>query len=153
VLIGHGTFDGKEAKFNLVGPDFSATELAAWLQPVHRPLAVIDTASASGPFINKLSARDRVLITSTRSGHEENYARFGQYLAEAIADPQADLDKDGQTSLLEAFLTASHRVADRQQGRRDVGEKVRDDVDGQLQPVRSLHGTNELKTFQDTTLR
>ena len=28
VLIGHGTFDGKEAKFNLRGPDFSATELA-----------------------------------------------------------------------------------------------------------------------------
>src|SRR6266480_3342237 len=47
VLIGHGTFDGKEAKFNLRGPDFSATELAAWLQSIHRPIAVIDTASSS----------------------------------------------------------------------------------------------------------
>ena len=28
ILIGHGTFDGKEAKFNLAGPDVSATELA-----------------------------------------------------------------------------------------------------------------------------
>src|SRR6185312_1167925 len=29
---------------------------------------------------------------------------------EAIADPRADLDKDGQVSLLEAFLTASGGV-------------------------------------------
>jgi hypothetical protein len=39
-----------------------------------------------------------------------NYARFGQYLAEAITDPSADLDKDGQVSLLEAYLTAGSRV-------------------------------------------
>ena len=47
VLIGHGTYDGKEAKFNLRGPDVAATELAGWLKPFQRPLAVIDTASAS----------------------------------------------------------------------------------------------------------
>ncbi len=32
------------------------------------------------------------------------------YFTEAIVDPKADLDKDGQTSLLEAFLSASHAV-------------------------------------------
>ncbi len=112
VLIGHGTFDGKEAKFNLTGPDLTATELAEGLKPFHRPLAVIDTAAASGPFLSKLSASNRVIITATRSGHEQNYARFGQYLSEAIADPAADLDKDGQTSLLEAFLTAARRTAE-----------------------------------------
>src|SRR5262245_58256339 len=41
VLIGHGTFDGKQAKFNLRGPDLSATNLASWLQPFRRPVAVI----------------------------------------------------------------------------------------------------------------
>ena len=110
VLIGHGTFDNQEAKFNLRGPDLSATELAALLKPFKRPVAVIDTASASGPFINKLSAPNRVVITATRSGFEVNYTRFGKYLAEAIADPKADLDKDGQTSLLEAFLMAARRT-------------------------------------------
>ena len=110
VLMGHGTFDGKEAKFNLRGPDFSATELAGWLKPIHRPLAVINTASASGPFINKLSAPGRVVSTATRSGYEQNFARFGQYLCESITDAAADLDKDGQTSLLEAFLMSSRRV-------------------------------------------
>src|SRR6266516_1665976 len=113
VLIGHGTFDGKEARFNLRGPDLSASELEDWLKPFRRPLAVINCASSSGPFLNKLSAANRVIVVATRSGYEQNYARFGQFVAEAITDhPQADLDKDGQTSLLEVFLAASQRVAD-----------------------------------------
>ena len=110
VLIGHGTFDGRTAKFNLRGPDISADDLAEWLKPLFRPIVVINTASSSAPFLSKLSAQGRVVITATKSGYEQNYTRFGQYLAGAIAEPQADLDKDGQTSLLEAFLTASGRV-------------------------------------------
>jgi hypothetical protein len=110
VLIGHGTFDGRTAKFNLRGPDLSAADLAEWLRPLRRPLAVIDTASSSAPFLKELSAPGRIVVTATKSGFEQNYARFGQYLAEAIIDPNADLDKDGQTSLLEAFLSASHAV-------------------------------------------
>lgn len=112
VLIGHGTFDSKEARFNLRGPDVSATELATWLQPFRRPLAVIDTSSSSAPFLNKLSATNRVIITATRSGNEQNFSRFGQYFAEAITNPDADLDKDGQVSLLEAFLIASRRTTE-----------------------------------------
>jgi hypothetical protein len=112
VLIGHGTFDGRTAKFNLRGPDVSARELAEWLTPLRRPLALIDTTSSSAPFLKELSAPGRVVITATRSGFEQSYARFGQYLAEAILAPQADLDKDGQTSLLEAFLSASHAVSE-----------------------------------------
>jgi hypothetical protein len=112
VLIGHGTFDGQEAKFNLRGPDLSVTELADWLKPFHRPVIVINGTSASSPFINKLSAPGRVIVTATKSGYEQNYARFGQFIAAAIADPAADLDKDGQTSLLEAFIMASRRVTE-----------------------------------------
>jgi len=112
VLIGHGTFDGKEAKFNLRGPDLSATELAEWLKPFRRPVIVINCASSSSPFLNKLSGPNRVIVTATKSGYEENFARFGQFGSAAITDPTADLDKDGQTSLLEAFLMASRRVAE-----------------------------------------
>jgi hypothetical protein len=110
VLIGHGTFDGRTAKFNLQGPDVSADDLAEWLEATLRPLVVINTSSSSAPFLNKLSADGRVVITATKSGYEHNVTRFGQYLAEAIAEPQADLDKDGQTSLLESFLAASKRT-------------------------------------------
>lgn len=112
VLLGHGTFDGKEARFNLRGPDVSATELAAWLAPIRRPLAFLNTASASAPFLAKLSSTNRVVITATRSGSEVNYTRLGRYLSEAIADRSADLDKDGETSLLEAFLAGAARVAE-----------------------------------------
>jgi hypothetical protein len=112
VLIGHGTFDGQEARFNLRGPDLTTENLASWLQPFRRPLAVIDAASCSAPFLSKLSATNRIILTATRSGHEQNYTRFGQYLAAAMADPEADLDQDGQVSLLEAFLTASRQVSE-----------------------------------------
>ncbi len=110
ILIGHGTFDGRTAKFNLRGPDVSADEIAEWLKPFSRPLAIINTASSSAPFLSKLSAPGRVVITATKSGFEQNYTHFGQYLAGAIAESQADLDKDDQTSLLEAFLSASAAV-------------------------------------------
>jgi hypothetical protein len=106
VLIGHGTFDGLVAKFNLRGTDLTAEDLAAWLKPIERPLAVINCSSASAPFLNRLAKANRVVITATRSGDEQSFAHFGKYMAAAIADPRADIDKDGQTSLLEAYLTA-----------------------------------------------
>jgi hypothetical protein len=148
VLIGHGTFDGKEARFNLRGPDMSATDLAQWLQPFHRPLVIIDTASSSAPFINKLSATNRVVITATRSGHEQNFTRFGQYLAEAIANPQADLDKDGQVSLLEAFLMASRQATEfyKTEGRLVTEHALLDDNgDGLGTPADWFRGARAVK--------
>ncbi|PYI82704.1 MAG: hypothetical protein DME26_16755 [Verrucomicrobia bacterium] len=148
VLIGHGTFDGKDAKFNLRGPDLSATNLAGWLQPFRRPVAVINCASASGAFLPPLSAEGRIVITATKSGHEINYARFGQYLSEAILDPQADLDKDGQTSLLEAFLSASHRVGEfyKAEGRLATEHALLDDNgDGLGTPADWFRGIRAVK--------
>jgi hypothetical protein len=110
VLIGHGTYDGREAKFNLRGPDLTDVELSEWLAPLERPVIVINCASASGAFLIRLSGKDRVVVTATKSGDETNFARFGEYLAEAITSERSDLDKDGQVSLLEAFLTGSSRV-------------------------------------------
>jgi hypothetical protein len=110
ILMGHGTFDGKVARFNLRGPDVSATEMAGWLKDWSSPLAVVNCSSCSGPFINALSAPGRIVVTATKSGHEHNFSRFGDYLSRAIADPSGDLDKDDQVSLLEAWLLAASRV-------------------------------------------
>lgn len=110
VLIGHGTTLGTQAKFNLEGPDVAASELQEWLQPLQRPLVVINCTASSSPFLNALSQPGRVVITATRSGTEHNFARFGDFFSSAVTDPAADLDKDEQTSLLEAFLAAAHRV-------------------------------------------
>lgn len=112
VMIGHGTYDRREARFNLRGPDLSAVELASWLKPVERPMAIINCASASAPFVPLLSGSKRVVIAATKSGAEQNFARFGDYMSQAIGDASADLDKDEQTSLWEAFLRASRRTAE-----------------------------------------
>ncbi len=152
VLIGHGTFDGKEAKFNLRGPDLSATELAGWLKPFHRPVIVINCASSSGPFINKLSAPGRVVVTATKSGYEQNYARFGQFIAAAITDPMADLDKDGQTSLLEAFLIASRRVTEFYEGEGRLATETAlldDNGDSQGTPADFFRGVRAVKKTAD----
>lgn len=112
VLIGHGTFDGREAKFSAEGPDFDAKQLAGWLKPLKQEVAVIHTASASGGFLKPLSGKNRVIITSTKSPDEVFYARFGEFFAEAIGGlPEADLDQDKQVSLLEAFRHASKATA------------------------------------------
>jgi hypothetical protein len=152
VLIGHGTFDGKEAKFNLRGPDMSATELAEWLKPFERPVAVIDTAAASAPFLGKLAAPNRVVVTATRSGHEQNFARFGGFFADAMADPASDFDQDGQTSLLEAFLSASARTAEfyKTEGRLATEHALIDDNgDGLGTPADWFRGTRATKKARD----
>ena len=110
VLLGHGTYDGQSAKFNLRGPDLTAEELAGWLKPFDRPLAILNCTSASAPFLRPLAGPGRAVVTATKSGFEYNFARFGEYLSAAIQDEKADLDKDAQTSLLEAFLAAAAGV-------------------------------------------
>jgi Skp family chaperone for outer membrane proteins len=153
VLIGHGTYDGKDAKFNLRGPDLTATDLATWLKPFKRPLAVINTASASAPFISKLAGANRVVITATRTGNEQNFARFGTYLAEAMSDPKSDLDQDGQTSLLEAFLSASARVREfyKTEGRLATEHALIDDNgDGLGTPAEWFRGTRATKKAKDS---
>ena len=110
VLLGHGTFSGNVAKFNLAGPDVSAKDLAAWLKPIQRPVVVVNCSASSAPFINQLSANNRVIVTATRSGGEHNFARFGKHFAEAIASAESDLDHDDEVSVHEAFVRASAEV-------------------------------------------
>jgi len=112
ILIGHGTYARDTAKFNLRGPDVSAAELAEWFADFKRPLVIVNCASASGPFIDRLSAPGRVIVSATKSGTQQNYARFGKYFVEAILSPHADLDHDDAVSVHEAFLRASSDVAD-----------------------------------------
>jgi hypothetical protein len=152
VLIGHGTFDGKEARFNLRGPDVSDTELTAWLKPFERPVVVLNCASASAPFLKSVSGTNRVIVTATRSGSEMNFARFGEYFAKALADAASDLDKDGQVSLLESFLMASRNVAEfyKAEGRLMTEHALIDDNgDGQGTPAEWFRGVRATKKAKD----
>ena len=152
VMIGHGTHDGREAKFNLRGPDVSDAEVAQWLSAVKRPLAVIDCSSSSAPFLKKLSGPGRVVVTATRTGAENNFARFGDHFSAAVADPGADLDKDGQTSLLEAFIAASHGVTQfyEQEGRLATEHALlEDNGDGLGIPADWFQGTRATRSAKD----
>src|SRR5215213_7654065 len=107
-LIGHGSFDGKESKFNLVGPDLSASEYNVLLSslPVRR-VVVFNMSSASGEFIKSLAAKGRIVITATRNGQETNATRFAGFFISALNAADADTDQDGHTSVLEAFVYAN----------------------------------------------
>ena len=152
VLVGHGTFDGRVAAMNLVGPDLTPGQLADWLQPFRRPVVVVDTTSASAPFLKALSATNRVVITATRSGFEQDFTRFGTQMADAIADPAADLDQDGQTSVLEAFLRASAQVVEsyKLEGRLLTEHALVDDNgDGLGTPAEWFRGTRSTRRPKD----
>ena len=111
-LIGHGSFDGVEYKFNLVGPDVSAAELAAMCDkvPARRQL-VVNTTSASGGSVVALERTGRGVIAATKTGTEKNATVFARYWVEALQDPTADLDKSESISAMEAFEYADRKTA------------------------------------------
>ena len=111
VLIGHGTFDGKVAKFNLPGPDMTAADFAADLKRFgSRKVVFVNTASASGPFVEALAGPGRTVVTATRTGAERFSTLFGGYFVDALASDTADADKNRRVSVLEAFNVAKVEV-------------------------------------------
>ena len=155
VLLGHGTADAKDAKFNLRGDDVSVSEIADWLKPFKRTVIVVCAFSSSGAWLKPLAAPGRVVVAATKSASENNYSRFGGHLAQAIADPAADIDKDGETSLLEAWLTAARKTADfyKEEGRIATEHSLLDDNgDGLGTPPDWFSGVRVVKKAKDGTL-
>ena len=112
ILIGHGSHAGNDSRFNLPGPDLTAAELGVMLEPLKgKQVGIVNAASASGDFIPALSARNRVVITATKSSYERNDTLFPQHFVAAFATAGADTDKDERVSLLEAFAYAKREVA------------------------------------------
>ena len=112
ILIGHGSFDGAEYKFNLVGPDVTAREIAAMCDRiVARRQLIVDTTSASGGAVEVLERPGRAVIAATKSGTEKNATVFARYWVEALEDPTADTDKSDSVSAMEAFRYAAKKTA------------------------------------------
>jgi hypothetical protein len=111
LLIGHGSFDGKIGAFNLAGPDPTADDYARLLGAVQsQRIVFINTASASGAFVQPLAGPGRTIITSTKTGGEKNEPVFAQFFAEAFKDPSADTDRNGRVSMAEAFEYAKTKA-------------------------------------------
>jgi hypothetical protein len=112
ILIGHGSFDGAEYKFNLVGPDITANEIATMCNriPARRQL-IVNTTSASGGAVQALERSGRGVVVATKSGTEKNATVFARYWVEALQDPAADTDKSDSISAMEAFTYATKKTA------------------------------------------
>lgn len=112
LLIGHGSFDGRVAAFNLMGPDLNADDYARLLNAFTAQRVVfVNTTSASGAFLKPLAAPGRVIVTATKTGGERNDTDFPEYFVAAFADDAADRDRNGHVSVAEAFEFAKTKVA------------------------------------------
>jgi hypothetical protein len=112
LLIGHGSYDDIDYKFNIVGPDISATELASALDKIPARQLIVDATSASGGAIPRLQKDKRIIITATKSGSERNATTFARFWVEAFRDPAADADKNQTLTALEAYKYASQKTKD-----------------------------------------
>ncbi len=113
MLIGHGSYDESDYKFNIPGPDITGTELANLLDKIPaKHQLIVNMTSASGGSLVSLEKPGRVVITATKSGTEKNATYFARYWIEALRDPAADTDKNETITALEAFRYAEAKTAD-----------------------------------------
>jgi len=110
-IAGHGNYDGKTYKLNLVGPDPTADDLAADLYSIPaRSFIVVNATTCSGGSLGALAQPGRIVVVATKSGQEKNRTHFGRYFVEAFKNNNADTDRNGRVSVLEAFNYASQKV-------------------------------------------
>jgi peptidase C13-like protein len=113
LLIGHGSFDGTTAAFNIPGPDLTAGDYAKILgRFTAQRVVFVNTASSSGAFLKPLAGPGRVIVTSTKTGGERNEPDFPQYFVAAFGDDAADRDRNGHVSVGEAFEYAKAKVVE-----------------------------------------
>jgi hypothetical protein len=130
VLFGHSTFDGVDAKFNLVGPDLEATEWERLVNALPGRVVFVNTTAASAPFMKRLASNGRVVITATDNPAQRYQTVFPEFFSQAFEAAEVDLDKDGRVSVWEAFAYASAQVKQyyRQRGQLSVERPVLDDT-------------------------
>jgi hypothetical protein len=113
MLVGHGSFDGEEYRFNIPGPDLTATELATLMNRIGaKEQLLVLASSASGGALSKLKRPGRIVIAATKSGTERNATRFAEHWVRALTTKEADVDKDEWVTIKEAFDYTERKVAD-----------------------------------------
>ncbi len=107
IVLGHGHYDGRRSHVNIPGPDLSGAEFARLFEGIKAKEQVFFiTTSASGFFLKPLASPGRISISATEADQEVNETLFPLALADVLAapPPEADRDKDGSFSLFELYL-------------------------------------------------
>jgi hypothetical protein len=111
VLIGHGTYDGEDYRFNLPGTDITGSELSQLFDKLAaKQQLIVNATSASGATLDLWKRPERVVITATKSGGERTATRFAQFWAQAVNGEGADVNKDQVVTAAEAFDYANRQV-------------------------------------------
>lgn len=110
-LIGHGSYDGFDYKFNIPGMDVTAADLQDMFDALPGSNHfLVNTSSTSGAILDSLESEDRIVVTATRNGNERNATEFGAFFSEALSSDEADINKNNRISVQEAFDFAERRV-------------------------------------------
>jgi hypothetical protein len=116
ICLGHGHHDGRQATWNLPGPDISAIEFGKLFFDLNcREQVFVMTFSLSGYFVSPLAKRDRVVIAATEADAETNETTFPAVFAKILAaglDPdEHDIDKDGKLTLFDLYVVVAKEIA------------------------------------------
>jgi hypothetical protein len=112
VLIGHGTWDGDEYRFNVPGADITGSDLAQLFDKIPaKQQLIVNATSASGATLELWKRPERTVITATKNGGERTATRFAQFWVQAVSGNGADLNKDEVVTAAEAFDYANRQVA------------------------------------------
>jgi hypothetical protein len=155
MLIGHGSYDGTDYKFNLVGPDITAAELASFCDRIAaRRQLIVNATSSSGGSVAALEKPGRGVIAATKNGTEKNATVFARYWVEALQDPTADIDKSDSINAMEAFQYAQRKTAAfyESQKRLATEHPVFEDT-GKSEPVRDASKNEGVLLANFTVLR
>jgi hypothetical protein len=116
ICLGHGHHDGRQAWWNLPGPDINAAEFGKLFADLScREQVFVMTMSLSGYFVSPLSKRDRVVIAATEADAETNETKFpavfAQFLVSGLDPAEHDVDKDGKLSLFDLYVVVAKEIA------------------------------------------
>jgi hypothetical protein len=155
LLIGHGSFDGRVAAFNVMGPDLYVADWAKLLGKfTTQKVVFVNTTSSSGEFLKPLAGPGRVIVTATKTGGERNDTEFPEHFVAAFADVAADRDRNGHVSVGEAFEYARTKVTQSYQQRGTIltEHAVLDDTgEGQFASMVFLGGAGSAAALQVDT--
>lgn len=111
-LNGHGSGEGAASRVNLPGADPTAADYNTWLSGFTKQNIVFVVAgSGGGDFLQVLAAPNRVIVSATRTAMERNESVFAAPFVKGLTTAEADADKDGRVSVIEAFAYAKKEVA------------------------------------------